>query len=256
MHRCKGFRTSVIEPLLDGGKLDNVARAELEACPQCRAFYREVHAALGRLSVAFEDVERFETPEDEFPPGFNDNLRRNIVNDRVSTEARVVAEPASALSRLWRPLLPAAVLMTAAVFVFVSVQPADPVAPDLTDRHLITDYVLDLDPLTVDFLEESELFLRTFVKLTPEDSEDLAESQRVSKRQLPQLEQRREALVEFPPVLMVLDDYEGVLRDIRNLPEDAVDEDITDIRTRIHNDGLVARMRAYQPRTTLVAFEQ
>ena len=78
----------------------------------------------------------------------------------------------------------------------------------------------------------------------------------VSVKQLPQLEQRREALMEFPPVLMVLDDYEGILRDIRNLPEDVAEEDISDIQMRIHSNGLVARMRAYQPRTSLVAFAQ
>ena len=256
MHGCESFRKSVIEPLIDGGRLDDVARNELEACPQCLAFYAEAERALGQLSMAFEDLEQAESSEDEFMAGFNDRLRRRIINDRVSLDNIGSTRPAGANGWLWRPLLPAMGLMMAAVFVFISVQPADVVLPDLAGRHLITDYVLDLDPLTVDFLEDSELFLRTFVKLGPDDSEDLAESQQVSMTQLPQLEQRREALMDFPPVLMVLDDYEGILRDIRNMPQDVAEEDITDIQTRINNDGLVARMRAYQPRTSLVAFGQ
>ena len=256
MHGCESFRTSVVEPLIDGGQLDDAARAELESCPRCLAFYAEAELTLGRLSTAFEDLERFETSEDEFMVGFNDRLRRRVINDRVSGDTAETSRPAGAGGWLWRPLVPAVGLMMAAVFMFVSVQPVDVVLPDLAGRQLITDYVLELDPLTLDFLEQSELFMRMFVKLGPADSEDLAESMQVSVKQLPQLEQRREALMEFPPVLMVLDDYEEILRDIRNLPEDVAEEDISDIQMRIHNDGLVARMRAYQPRTSLVAFAQ
>ena len=121
---------------------------------------------------------------------------------------------------------------------------------------MVWEPVLEIDPGTVDFLERSELFLRTFTKLTVADVEDLAEAQEISDTQILAIELRKEAVVDFPPVLMVFEEYENVLRAIRNLPEDSAEEDVTDIQDRIERNGLVARMKGYQPDVTLVALEQ
>ena len=85
--------------------------------------------------------------------------------------------------------------------------------------------------------------------------EDLAEAQQISDSQILAIEPRKEAVVDFPPVLMVFEEYENILRDIRNLPEEAAEEDVTDIQDRIERNGLVARMKAYQPDVILVALE-
>ena len=140
--------------------------------------------------------------------------------------------------------------------VFTAIQPADNSLPEWWDQQLITESILDLDPVTVDFMEQSELFLRIFSKLTVDDVEDLAESQQVSLAQIPNLALRREAAMDFPPVLVVLDEYEDILRDVRNLPEEVSEEDIADIQERIHRTGLVAKMKTYQPNMTLVAMER
>ena len=51
-----------------------------------------------------------------------------------------------------------------------------------------------------------------------------------------------------------MDTYETVLRDIRNLDEHSVAEDIPDIQRRIQKNGLIANMKAYQPAITQVSF--
>ena len=249
MHRCESFRTSVIEPILDGGELTDAQRHELSSCVACTEFYRESVEAIGALSVAFDE------PDEEFFGGFNDRLRRNIINDRVAARPETGPEGGFWASIL-RPLIPAASLMWVVFAVFTAIQPADDSLPEWWDQQLITESILDLDPVTIDFMEQSELFLRTFSKLTVDDVEDLAESQQVSLAQIPNLALRREAAMDFPPVLVVLDEYEDILRDVRNLPEEVSEEDIADIQERIHRTGLVAKMKTYQPNMTLVALER
>jgi hypothetical protein len=55
---------------------------------------------------------------------------------------------------------------------------------------------------------------------------------------------------DFAPVRIALDEYEGVLRDIKNLDSP---EDLVDVQTRIQRNGLITNMMAYQPRMTLVS---
>jgi len=111
-----------------------------------------------------------------------------------------------------------------------------------------------LDPVTVDFLEESELLLRNVMKMTPQDTDDLADAKRVASEQLAELGQRKEAAADIPPVVGVMETYETILRDLRNVDERSADEDIGDIRKRIQQNGLIANMKAFQPRVTEVGF--
>ncbi len=246
MHRCESFRTSVIEPILDGRELSAEERLELSSCQDCMDFYRESVQALEILALASEE------PDEEFFAGFNDRLRRRIINDRVAEERGVGGRPS--WLALLKPLVPAASLLAVMVAVYSSIGPAD--VPSPAGNLIVWEPVLEIDPGTVDFLERSELFLRTFTKLRVTDVEDLAEAQAISHAQILAIEPRKEAVVDFPPVLMVFEEYENVLRDIRNLPEAAAEEDVADIQERIERNGLVARMKGYQPEVTLVALEQ
>jgi hypothetical protein len=48
---------------------------------------------------------------------------------------------------------------------------------------------------------------------------------------------------------MALDEYESVLREIKNVDSA---EDVSDIQSRIRNSGLISSMKAYQPQVVLV----
>jgi hypothetical protein len=52
-----------------------------------------------------------------------------------------------------------------------------------------------------------------------------------------------------------METYETVLRDLRNVDERSVDEDISDIQKRIQKNGLIANMKAFQPRVTEISFD-
>jgi hypothetical protein len=51
-----------------------------------------------------------------------------------------------------------------------------------------------------------------------------------------------------------MDTYETVLRDIRNVDEKSAADDMPDIQNRIQRNGLIANIKAFQPRVTLVSF--
>jgi len=57
-----------------------------------------------------------------------------------------------------------------------------------------------------------------------------------------------------PPVVNVMETYETVLRDIRNVDQQNADEDIPDIQKRIQKNGLIANLKSFQPRVTEVSF--
>src|SRR5262249_37780242 len=119
---------------------------------------------------------------------------------------------------------------------------------------IYVEHSVPLDPVTVDFLEESELLLRNVMKIAPNDVEDLAQAKKVASAQLAGLEQRKEAAAEVPPVLDVMETYETVLRDLRNVDERTVGEDISDLQKRIQKNGLIANIKTFQPRTTEISF--
>jgi hypothetical protein len=121
-------------------------------------------------------------------------------------------------------------------------------------KAMYVEHTFPLDPVTIDFLEESELLLRNVMKIQSSDIEDLADAKKVARAQLAGLEQRKEAAAYVPPVVDVMDTYETVLRDLRNVDERSAEEDITDIQKRIQNNGLIANMKAFQPRVTEISF--
>jgi len=116
------------------------------------------------------------------------------------------------------------------------------------------EHPLPLDPVTIDFLQQSELLLRNVVKLAPSDTEDLADVKPKASEQLLAIDQRKDAASQLPPVRNVMDTYETVLRDIRNVDEKSVADDMPDIQNRIQRNGLIAHIKAFQPRVTTVSF--
>jgi hypothetical protein len=64
------------------------------------------------------------------------------------------------------------------------------------------------------------------------------------------LDQRREAAAGITPVVNVMDKYETILRDIRHLNQHSMAADIEDIKNRIEKNGLIANMKAVQPKLT------
>jgi len=122
-------------------------------------------------------------------------------------------------------------------------------------RAMYVDHSVSLDPVTVDFLEESELLLRNLMKITPNDTDDLADTMRVANGQLADIQQRKDAAADVPPVVDVIDTYETILRDIRNLDGRNAAEDIADIQSRIRKNGLIANIKAFQPSVTPASFD-
>ena len=90
--------------------------------------------------------------------------------------------------------------------------------------------------------------------MAPNDAQDLANVKRIAGEQLLAIDQRKDAAAQLPPVLNVMDTYETVLRDIRNVDEKSAPDDVPDIQNRIQRDGLIANIKAFQPHVTTVSF--
>jgi len=107
-----------------------------------------------------------------------------------------------------------------------------------------------LDPAVVTYLERSELFLRNYTKIKPSDREDLDDSRALAKQSLKEIAEQKQLAGNFAPVRITLDEYENVLREIKNSHSS---EDLADIQTRVLSRGLIANMKAYQPQFLLVS---
>ena len=73
-------------------------------------------------------------------------------------------------------------------------------------------------------------------------------------QQLVGIEQRKDAAAEVLPVVNVMETYETILRDLRNLDEHTAAEDISGIQNRIKKSALIANMKTFQPNLSLVSF--
>src|SRR5581483_6414646 len=94
----------------------------------------------------------------------------------------------------------------------------------------------------------SELLLRSVMKLKPNSLEDLEDARRIALHQLVALDQRKDAIAEVKPLLTVMNKYETVLRDIRNLDTRPHADDIADIKNRIEKNELISNLTAFQPK--------
>jgi len=249
MHDCQRFCEDLADRILAANDPVNdkdmpADEAEWMSCESCLSFYRDAKAILDVIDSA--SPRPAELPE-AYWQDFSSRLQSNLQEGR-----RRLFTP----SRAWTLLAVAASLLV--VLGLAGYRTLSPrkiaVVTDARDSvvHTNEDPMSDLDSVTVDYLGQSELFLRTFVKLRSTDTEDLADARTRAGRQLVELHQRKEAASEIPPVRGVLEDYETVLRDINNLRRPSA-ADIAEIQYRIERNGLIAAMKAYQPRLDATA---
>jgi hypothetical protein len=248
MHHCEEFRERITEHIIDREDLTKNAdfQQELLICPACSDFYAESREMIEALSAV--DLSISERQWD----GLEHRLRMRLV--------KTLAPPLRqqhTKSLTFAPVIAAAAMLLITFGLYrlatplVSMEALRAPAP----RPVYVDHSVPLDPVTVDFLEESELLLRNMMKITVNDTDDLAETMRVANGQLADIEQRKDAAADVPPVVDMIDTYETILRDIRNLDGRNAAEDIADIQSRIRKNGLIANIKAFQPSVTPASFD-
>jgi len=268
MHNCEEFRERITEHLIDREDPGTMPefRYELMVCSSCSEFYTESRDVLDALSAV--DLCVTETQW----TGIQQRLNARILNEPVRPVLTPLKTPApgrfSGVPKLFAAAVPAAIpaMMSAAALLLATIALARfsvpfakqqaPVAPAVAAESAYVEHSVPLDPVTVDFLEQSELLLRNVLKMDSTDVEDLAEARKVAGQQLAELKQRQQAAAEVPPVVSVMETYETILRDLRNVDDRTADEDISDIQRRIKTNGLIANMKAFQPRVTEISFGQ
>ena len=251
MHQCEDFRERITEHIIDREDLTERPefRRELLICPSCSEFYAESRELMEALSSV-----DFAVSED----------RWNAMNRRLRMRIGSVQPKASPRRAPWslRMYVPAVASIAAVLLLtFVNYRLATPLIEEgqrisSIPEYLEIDRIPVLDPVTVDFLEQSELLLRNVMKIGPADTEDVVDAKRLAVEQLGEITQRKEAAADVPPVVNVMETYETVLRDLRNLDGPTLEEDITDIQNRIQRNALIANMKVFQPSVTLVNFNQ
>ena len=231
MHDCRKFRE-------DWVAASRESRDVSPACEDCRRFCSESAAVFAAL-----DAPNIAVPEnsDEYWSAFEERCRKYLNEEGAARASR--------LSYLkW-----AGGIAAAAVFVIAVTWGTYRTLPEggaSAYVELVDDHIEGLDPDVVTYLGQSELFLRSFTKIEPSDSEDLADARFRARRKLAGITIQKTAAGHFAPVVIALDEYESVLRDIKNLRSP---EEVADIQRRIERNGLIANLKAYQPRVVLTS---
>ncbi|HYR91683.1 MAG TPA: hypothetical protein VE422_46960 [Terriglobia bacterium] len=251
MHHCEEFRERITEHIIDREDLTGYAefQRELVICQSCADFYAESKDVIEAMSTVAFGV------SEERWSAMDHRLRMSLLSASTQ-ESRWNF-------RMFVPAMAGAaalLLLTIGIYHLtppVSVGPeVDVVAgsgppPSSTEASRVV-----LDPVTVGFFEQSELLLRSFMKIEPADIEDVDDAKKIAVEQLIDIDQRKQAAAEVPRVVNVMETYETVLRDIRNLNGQTMAEDISDLQTRIEKNGLIANMKAFQPAVVLVNFNR
>jgi|SRR5688572_20274599 len=230
MHDCQRFREDWIAGLTE----------DVGDCESCRSFCEDTRLLL-------EAIDGAAPPIPELPVAywdrFDDRLRTGLIETNTSRAYRfyfkwsaAAAAAAIALIITWGAIRPA--------------QSVEEVVVTTPQIEFVEDHIKGLNPTVVVFLGQSELFLRSFTKIDPSFEEDLQDAQSRAKQDLSELERQRSRAADFTPARMALDEYENILREIKNV-DSAVD--VADIQTRIRSSGLIANMKAFQPQAVLLA---
>ena len=217
MHDCQRFR----EDWACGFMRDPAG------CNDCRQFCDEAGAVLAAL-----DTSRLGAPSEEYWERFENRLRTRLVGEQAVTQQR-------AIRTRWIVALASAASIVFAVTWVGFYNPVE------TKREVIrfeNNHIKGLDPRVVAFLGQSELDLRNFTKIEPSYTEEIRDARDRASRSLAGIPEQRSAAGDFAPVRLVLDEYESVLREIKNLDSP---EDISDIQTRIQT---LAKAHANIPR--------
>ena len=225
MHNCQKFREAWVSGTAEGPG----------GCEEYRRFREEAGTILLAAACAAPPVPEF--PE-EYWNGLDQRLRETLLQENASRSSHA----------WWKwSALAAAAAAIAVVVAWGTIRPAQPIAPQI---KIVEDHIQGLDPMVVAFLERSELFLRNFTKIEPSDMEDLDVSRDRAKQSLKTIGEEKQLAGNFAPVRITLDEYENVLREIKNLDSS---EELTDLQRRILAGGLIANMKAYQPQVMLVS---
>jgi len=224
MHDCQKFR----EDWIDGTARD------LTDCEECRSFCEEADVILQATAGAAQPIREF---SEEYLNGLENRLHDALVQENASQTYHAY----------WKWSGVAAAAAIAMIVTWASIRPSPPAPPQV---ELVDDHIQGLDPMVVTYLERSELFLRNYTKIEPSDVEDLDDSRARAKQSLMEIGEQKELAGNFAPVRITLDEYENVLREIKNSDSR---EELADIQTRILANGLIATMKAYQPQVMLVS---
>lgn len=230
MHDCQRFREDWVADTAE----------DANDCEDCRSFCREAAAVLQATGGAAYPVAEL---SEDYWQGFEDRLRETLV---LENESRT-----SAVTWKWAGLSAAAAVVVVMTWGGLHVTPSKVDSVQTTPHiEFSDDHIEGLDPMVVAFLGQSELFLRSFTKIEPSYVEDLNDARERAKRDLMGIAQEKELAGDFAPVRITLDEYESVLREIKNLDSS---EDLADLQGRIHRNGLIANLKAYQPQVMLVS---
>jgi hypothetical protein len=227
MHDCQKFREDWVA---GSGEV-------FGDCETCRSFCEEA----GLILQAAESQPIPELAE-AYWDRFDDRLHGRLVRENASRMYRSYWK--------WSAVAAAAVIVVALSWGRTPI--SRPVAEPETSAPRIEfadDHIRGLNPTVVNFLGHSELFLRNFTKIEPSYKQDLKDAQIQAQEDLAEIEKQKLRAADFVPVRIALDEYESVLRDIKNLDSPA---DIAGIQGRIRSTGLIANMSAYQPHVVLV----
>jgi hypothetical protein len=225
MHDCHRFREDWI-----GGSMGDPA-----GCDDCRRFCEEAGAVLAAL-----DTSRPGQLSEFYWTGFENRLRTRLTSENAVTHRRAV-------QTRWIVALASAASVVIAVAGWGFYRsPARRTDIAIFDSN----HIQSLDPRVVSFLSQSELDLRNFTKIEPSYTEEIRDARDRASRSLAGIAEQKNAAANFAPVRIVLDEYESVLREIKNLDSP---EDISDIQMRIRRNGLIANLKAYQPRVVLAS---
>ena len=247
MHVCEDFREKITEFILDHRDVAAATdlQAELAACGECAEFYAESSRLIDALGAV-----QFDIPEERWDD-MGERMRAAVIAE--AAKAQVTSFPASRWTLGTRASSMRALAAMAAMLVLTAGlyrlplplnESSQPVSMASLDPAIHPDTALD--PVTIQFLEQSELLLRDVMKLQPANADDLDDARKVAGEQLSAIPQREEAASNVQPVVSVMNKYETILRDIHNLGGQPAAEDISDIKNRIEKNGLIANMKAFQ----------
>lgn len=233
MHDCRKVREGLsaaedLEPF----------ESELRFCPDCRQFADEISTMLKILDIAAPAVP-------ELPPAYWQGADLRLRDTLGGVRAGYGMST-------WGALAAASVLVFAVTGVgFRGTQLlVDEIKEGAETPYfaVVDDHIDGLDSGIVNFLGQSELFLRTFEKIEPADLDDIEDARARAGLQLVDFRERKEAAADFLPVELALDEYESVLREIKNLESS---DEVAEIQKRIQRNGLIANFKVYQPRLVL-----
>jgi hypothetical protein len=233
MHDCQSYREDWIAGT-EQGSVD---------CEECRIFCDDANAIMIAAVVGAPPLPE---PSEEYWSGFENRMRKTLARENA----------ARSFHAYWKWSAVAASVAVATLVSWWMIREARPTTPQINAQQIaapqfevVNDHIQGLDPMVVAYLERSELFLRTYTKIEPSDKEDLDDSRALAKQSLMEIGEQKKLAGNFAPVRITLDQYENVLREIKNLNSS---QELTDVQTRIRSNGLIANMKAYQPQVILV----